>query len=117
MAYVVSQNEEDLTEIEIMQYVDENAAPHKKLRGGVVFIPSIPKSANGDVLRVELREKLIQGVYRPVQMRRASLFVNEEKRFSLKRNSMAARNIARNHDTILEENPKEVIRSKSCVIL
>lgn len=121
MAYIVSKNEEDLTEIEIMQYVDENAAPHKKLRGGVVFIPSIPKSANGEVLRAELKEKLIQGMYKPVQMRRASLFVNEDRRFSLKRNSMGTRITKRNNDTILEEKPREepreVIRSKSCVIL
>ena len=43
MAYIVSENEEDLTEIEVMQYVDENAAPHKKLRGGVAFISSMVK--------------------------------------------------------------------------
>ncbi|KAL9952242.1 hypothetical protein ACROYT_G039465 [Oculina patagonica] len=117
MAYVVSTNEEDLTEIEIMQYVDENAAPHKKLRGGVVFIPSIPKSANGEVLRAELKEKLIQGTYKPVQMRRVSLFVNGDKRVSLKRNSLGMRTMARNNDTILEEKPREVMRSKSCIIL
>lgn len=117
MAYIVSNNEEDLTEIEIMQYVDENAAPHKKLRGGVVFIPSIPKSENGEVLGAELKEKLIQGTYKPVQMRRASLFVNGDKRVSLKRNSLGTRTMARNNDTILEEKPREVMRSKSCVIV
>lgn len=117
MAYIVSNNEEDLTEIEVMQYVDENAAPHKKLRGGVVFIPSIPKSANGEVLRTELKEKLTQGKYKPVQMRRASLFPTEDKRFSLKRHSLAPRIFARNNDTILEEKPREVTRSKSCLIL
>ena len=57
MAYIVSKNEDELTEIEIMEYVDENAAPHKKLRGGVAFIAAIPKSANGHVLRAELKEK------------------------------------------------------------
>lgn len=120
MAYIVSENEEDLTETEVMQYVDENAAPHKKLRGGVVFVSSIPKSADGEVLRTELKEKLLQGKYKPVRMRRASLFPMENKRFSLKRHSLGPRIFARNNDTILEdleEKPREVTRSKSCVIL
>ncbi|CAH3028041.1 unnamed protein product [Porites evermanni] len=46
MAYVVSKNEDELTEMEIMQYVDENVAPHKRLRGGVDFISTIPKAVN-----------------------------------------------------------------------
>ena len=120
MAYIVGENEEDLTEIEVMQYVDENAAPHKKLRGGVMFIPSIPKSDNGEVRRTELKEKLIQGKYKPVQMRRASAFPTEDKRFSLKRHSLGQRIFARNNSTILEdleEKPREVTRSKSCLIL
>ena len=120
MAYIVGENEEDLTEIEVMEYVDENAAPHKKLRGGVVFIPSIPKSADGEVLRTELKEKLIQGKCKPVQMRRTSLFPTEDKRFSLKRHSLGARLFPRNNVTILEdleEKPGEVTRSKSCLIL
>ena len=120
MAYIVGENEEDLTEIEVMQYVDENAAPHKKLRGGVMFIPSIPKSDNGEVRRAELKEKLIQGKYKPVQMRRTSVFPTEDKRFSLKRHSLGQRIFARNNSTILEdleETPREVTRSKSCLIL
>ena len=122
MAYIVSENEEDLTEIEVMQYVDENAAPHKKLRGGVVIIPSIPKSADGEVLRTKLKAKLLQGKYKPVQMRRASLFPTEDKRFSLKRHSLGPRIFARNNDTILEDLEEEathaqVTRSKSCLIL
>lgn len=117
-AFVVSKNEQDLTEIEIIQYVDENAAPHKKLRGGVVFISSIPVSAKGEVLRTELREKMIQGKYRPVQMRRGSLYGVEDKRFSLKRNSLpVTRILPRNNDTILEEKPEQIVRSKSCTIL
>jgi len=121
MAYIVSENEEDLTEIEVMQYVDENAAPHKKLRGGVVFIPSIPKSEDGEVLRTQLKEKLIQGKYKPVLMRRTSVFPTEDKRFSLKRHSLGPRIFLRNNGTILEdpveEKPREVTRSKSCLIL
>ena len=117
MAYIVSKNEQDVTEMEVIQYVDENAAPHKKLRGGVAFISSIPKSANGEVLRAELKKKLIQGTYKLVQMRRVSLFGNEDKRTSLQINSVGTRILARNHDTILEEKPSEVVRSKSCVIL
>ena len=58
-AFVVSMNEEDLTEMEVIQYVDENAATHKNLRGGVVFTNSIPRSEEGEILRTELRDKMI----------------------------------------------------------
>lgn len=120
-AFIVSVNDDDLTEIEIIQYVDENAAPHKKLRGGVVFINSIPRSEEGEILRTELRDKMIQGKYKPVQMRRGSLFgIEENKRFSLKRNSSpVTRILPRSIETILEETPEQlqVPRSKSCVIL
>lgn len=36
---------------EIVAYVGDNVAPHKKLRGGVVFTDVIPKSASGKILR------------------------------------------------------------------
>ncbi|CAG8541019.1 9806_t:CDS:2 [Racocetra fulgida] len=43
---------------EIQFFVDENVAPHKKLRGGILLIDKIPKSVTGKVLKTVLKEKL-----------------------------------------------------------
>ncbi|CAG8514232.1 14834_t:CDS:10, partial [Dentiscutata erythropus] len=43
---------------EIQSFVDEKVAPHKKLRGGILFVDKIPKSDSGKILRKLLREKL-----------------------------------------------------------
>ena len=54
-AYVVKNEAvlqgKDLTEQEVLDYVAERVAPHKKLRGGVRFTESVPKSASGKILR------------------------------------------------------------------
>nr|XP_054771815.1 uncharacterized protein LOC129279779 [Lytechinus pictus] len=55
-AFIVKKKEE-LTADEVAEFVAENAAPYKKLRGGVEFVKSIPKSASGKILRRVLREK------------------------------------------------------------
>ena len=122
MAYIVSKNEDKLTEIEIVEYVDENAAPHKKLRGGVAFIAAISKSANGHVLRAELKEKT--KVYVP---RRGSLFGNDDKRSLATKHSIMGPHVkARDHGTIAEEKeprkeeelrPRNAVRSQNCVLL
>jgi acyl-coenzyme A synthetase/AMP-(fatty) acid ligase len=54
-AFVVSKG--GMTENEVQQYVADKVAPHKKLRGGVEFVESIPKSASGKILRRQLRDK------------------------------------------------------------
>lgn len=54
-AYVVA----DPTQVsakEIQDWVAEQVASYKRLRGGVVFIKAIPKSAAGKILRRELRD-------------------------------------------------------------
>ena len=56
-AYVVPKAGEKLTEEEVKRYVKMNLSQHKQLRGGVVFVESIPKSASGKILRKELRER------------------------------------------------------------
>jgi acyl-CoA synthetase (AMP-forming)/AMP-acid ligase II len=53
-AYVVKKN--GVSEDEIMSYVAERVAPHKKIRR-VEFIDEIPKSASGKILRRVLIEK------------------------------------------------------------
>lgn len=50
-AYVVKKPNVEVTEEQVINYVAEKVAPHKKLRGGVIFTDVIPKSASGKILR------------------------------------------------------------------
>jgi acyl-CoA synthetase (AMP-forming)/AMP-acid ligase II len=63
-AYVVKKMGSSVTEQDILDWVAERVAPHKKIRGGVVFTESIPKTASGKILRrevVDLDRKLHGG--------------------------------------------------------
>ncbi|WP_183100704.1 AMP-binding protein [Nocardioides pelophilus] len=53
-AFVVVQEGASLTADEVMAYVAERVAPHKKIRI-IDFIPVIPKSASGKILRKDLK--------------------------------------------------------------
>ena len=53
-AFVVTQNGAELTEQEVMDFVAKRVAPYKKIRA-VEFVPQVPKSATGKILRRELR--------------------------------------------------------------
>ena len=53
-AFVVASS--DVTAEEVMAYVTERVAPHKKVRA-VEFIEAIPKSASGKILRKDLRAR------------------------------------------------------------
>lgn len=55
-AFVVLQEGASLTADEVMDYTAEKVAPHKKVRM-VDFIPVIPKSASGKILRKDLKGK------------------------------------------------------------
>jgi len=55
-AFVVTQASADLTADEVMTFVAERIAPHKKVRV-VEFIEEIPKSASGKILRKDLRAR------------------------------------------------------------
>ncbi|KAI8614652.1 hypothetical protein BC830DRAFT_1126438 [Chytriomyces sp. MP71] len=54
-AFVVLKPEATVAENEIAEFVNGQVAPHKKLRGGLKFVESIPKSASGKILRRLLR--------------------------------------------------------------
>ncbi|KAF2710315.1 4-coumarate-CoA ligase-like protein [Pleomassaria siparia CBS 279.74] len=47
---------------EIVEWLSEKVAPHKKLRGGVKFVDEIPKSASGKILRRLLKAKALEEV-------------------------------------------------------
>ena len=53
-AYVVA-DKKKISEAQIQDFVRDNAATHKQLRGGVVFLQAIPKSPSGKILRKDLR--------------------------------------------------------------
>lgn len=119
MAYVVSKNDDELTEIEVMEYVDENAAPYKKLRGGVEFVSAIPTTTDGQALRAELAERQRNGKSRAVLRRRSSVVYNlkEDRKFSIKRFSVSPTTRPGVISPIIEEKPLTVARSQSCVLL
>ncbi|XP_037732790.1 4-coumarate--CoA ligase 1 [Drosophila subpulchrella] len=58
MAFVVKQANVELTESEVIQFVNDNASPAKRLRGGVIFVDEIPKNPSGKILRRILRDML-----------------------------------------------------------
>jgi acyl-CoA synthetase (AMP-forming)/AMP-acid ligase II len=55
-AFVVQQSGAELTADDVMAFVAERIAPHKKVRV-VEFIDEIPKSASGKILRKDLRAR------------------------------------------------------------
>ncbi|SDG98173.1 AMP-binding protein [Microbacterium pygmaeum] len=55
-AFVVAAPESGLTEEDVMAFVADNVAPHKKVRR-VEFIDAIPKSTAGKILRKDLRAR------------------------------------------------------------
>ncbi|CCG83667.1 putative 4-coumarate-CoA ligase [Taphrina deformans PYCC 5710] len=57
-AYLVrSEMGNALTEQELWRWMETRVARYKLLRGGVVFVPAIPKSPSGKLLRRELRDQ------------------------------------------------------------
>lgn len=48
-------DEKQISAEEIKSFVAKQVAKYKQLRGGVVFIPAIPKSPSGKILRKDLR--------------------------------------------------------------
>ncbi|EDO46794.1 predicted protein [Nematostella vectensis] len=46
-----------ITASEVQRFVAERVASHKRLRGGVEIVQSVPKNASGKILRRQLRER------------------------------------------------------------
>jgi 4-coumarate--CoA ligase len=58
--YVVLKPGKTVTPEELSKWLEQHVAPYKKLRGGIEFVESIPKSASGKILRRLLKEKLLK---------------------------------------------------------
>lgn len=61
MAFIVSRGAYKITAEEVQAFVRNNLANHKHLRGGVVLVDDIPKSASGKILKKILRQRLGDG--------------------------------------------------------
>ena len=60
-AYIVKKpNFSSTSSEDIQNFISEKVAPHKQLKGGVVFIDTIPTSVTGKILRRELKAQLSQ---------------------------------------------------------
>lgn len=66
-AYVVA-DPKKVSEEEIKKFVADNKASYKQLRGGVVYMQELPKSAIGKILRRELRDQAKAEVGRPSKL-------------------------------------------------
>lgn len=55
-AYVVKKQGISMSKQEIVKFIDVKVSNHKKLKGGVVFLDAIPKTATGKILRRELKK-------------------------------------------------------------
>ena len=55
-AFVVKREGSTLTEDQIASFVADQVSSAKKLRGGVIFVNSIPKNASGKILRRDLKK-------------------------------------------------------------
>jgi 4-coumarate--CoA ligase len=60
LAYVVKQDDIELSAQEVIDYVAARTSPAKRLYGGVRFIDAIPKNVSGKILRKDLRVLLQQ---------------------------------------------------------
>jgi 4-coumarate--CoA ligase len=56
-AYVVPVDRSGISEEDVKNHVASNAEDKHQLRGGVVFVDELPKSAIGKLLRKDLRER------------------------------------------------------------
>ena len=58
-AYIVLKpNAPEVSEDALKEWVKERVSPHKRIHGGVKFVPQIPKSASGKILRRILRDEV-----------------------------------------------------------
>lgn len=58
-AFVVARPGQQLVEGDVLRFLHGRVAPHKKLRGGLVVVDHIPKTASGKILRRVLRQNLV----------------------------------------------------------
>jgi 4-coumarate--CoA ligase len=58
-AYVVRAPGSNLSAEDVKRFVAKDLAPYKHLRGGVVFVPDLPRNALNKILRKDLRTQAV----------------------------------------------------------
>jgi len=58
-AYIVPSKNKKISKDAIMEFTNAKVAPHKRLKGGIHFIDSIPKTQTGKILRRELKAQVL----------------------------------------------------------
>ncbi|CAH1118821.1 unnamed protein product [Phaedon cochleariae] len=58
LAFIIKRDWVEVTAQELQDYVASRVSPQKRLRGGVIFVESIPKNPSGKILRRKLKGKL-----------------------------------------------------------
>ena len=106
-AFIVLKDDVGVTEDEIMEFVEENVATYKKLRGGVEFIEAIPKSVNGKVLRQVLKDRSKQQNLMPKMMK------TKERRNSIRHGYIRTKNI---HNNVVYKR-NNTMTSNTCIII
>jgi 4-coumarate--CoA ligase len=67
-AYVVpAQEPSDELKQELIKFVYDRVAQHKRLRGGIEFIEEVPKSASGKIFRRVLKEEAKKDTSDPME--------------------------------------------------
>lgn len=61
-AYIVRKPDTNLTAADIQEFIKERLSDHKQLRGGVVFVDQLPKSASGKLLRRVLKDEYMKSL-------------------------------------------------------
>lgn len=61
-AFVVQKKGSTLNESEVQAFVEKKIAEYKRLRGGVHFVDSVPKSSTGKILRRELKQLYVKNI-------------------------------------------------------
>jgi len=72
-ARAVSDQDRASFAMNVQEWISSRVAAHKRLRGGVILINQVPKSASGKILRRELRERAMGEVGHGQVMPRAKL--------------------------------------------
>jgi len=54
-AFVVRKEDSEISEEDVMGYLEPHVAQHKQLKAGVRFVKHIPKNAAGKILRNDLK--------------------------------------------------------------
>ena len=104
-AFVVIKSNTNLKESDVAEFVAENVATYKKLRGGIEIVDEIPRSDKGRVMC----ETLLSN---PNKTDSSKLVPVKKRRNSIKHGYLYAKNI---HNNVV--HPISDVTSKACVIL